>query len=73
MNQKNVKQTFEKFFYKKFQSSHGDYYGGDNSKLKKHFESGEVRVPVPDLFKLVDEWFNSIVFKNPSVEDGTPV
>ena len=72
MNQVNVEQTFKEFFYEKFQASHSDFYGGDNEKLKEHFESGEVKVPVPDIFKLVDEWFTAIIWKTPVVDEGIP-
>jgi len=49
---------FRNFFFKKFTATHGDFYGGDNEELKKHFMSGEVKVPVPDIFRLVDEYEN---------------
>ena len=72
MKQVNVEQTFKEFFYEKFQASHGDFYGGDNEKLKEHFESGELKASMSGIFKLVDEWFTSITFKEPVVDEGIP-
>ncbi len=51
----NGKKSFKEFFYEKFQASHNQFYK-NNEDLKKHFETGGVKVPVPDIFKLVDEW-----------------